>query len=64
MAQISQMNVWPPRLLKSVARLLGAKQVDVLYIGMACVDQQQALPARVKAKARRLGVKLAAARQP
>lgn len=49
-------------LLKTVARLLGAKRVDVLFVGLAAVHQRQELSARVKAKARRLGTKLASAR--
>jgi hypothetical protein len=46
-------------LLKNAARLLGAKRVDVLFIGMASKDEHQELPARARAKARRLGIRLA-----
>lgn len=47
-------------LLKQVARLLGAKHVDVLFIGLAAGQQRQDIGERARKKARRLGAKLAA----
>jgi multimeric flavodoxin WrbA len=49
-------------LLKQVARLLGAKRVDVLFIGLAAVEQRQDIGERARRKARRLGRKLALGR--
>lgn len=47
--------------MKKVARLLGARKVDVLLVGLAAVQPRQELSARAKAKGRRLGHKLAVA---
>ena len=46
-------------LLKKVARLLGAKRIDVLFLGLVAMEQRPDLGARAHAKARRLGRKLA-----
>jgi multimeric flavodoxin WrbA len=46
-------------LMKSVARLLGAKKVDVLFIGLAAGEPKADIGARARKKARRLGKKLA-----
>jgi multimeric flavodoxin WrbA len=46
-------------LLKKVARTLGAKKTDILYIGLAGGEQHPDIGDRVKKKARRLGKKLA-----
>ena len=47
-------------LLKSVAGLLGAKTIGVLFIGLAAGESQADIGPRAKRKARRLGRKLAA----
>ncbi len=46
-------------LMKSCAKLLGAKTVDVLFIGLAAGKQKADIGARARNKARRLGRKLA-----
>lgn len=46
------------KLLKSVARLLGARKVDILYIGLARHTPTSKLSDRARAKAQRLGRKL------
>jgi NAD(P)H-dependent FMN reductase len=46
-------------LLKQVARLLDAKHVDVLFIGLAAGQQRQDIGQRARKRARRLGAKLA-----
>jgi len=46
-------------LLKQCARILGAKPVGTLFIGLAAVQAEQPLPAGARRKARRLGEKLA-----
>jgi multimeric flavodoxin WrbA len=46
-------------LMKSCAKLLGAKTVDVLFIGLAAGEQKADIGARARNKARRLGKKLA-----
>jgi multimeric flavodoxin WrbA len=46
-------------LLKTSARLLGAKKIDVLFIGFAAGGPKPELSQRVRNKARRLGKKLA-----
>ena len=46
-------------LMKSCAKLLGAKTVDVLFIGLAAGEQKADIGARARKKARRLGKKLA-----
>jgi len=46
-------------LLKRVAKLLGAKKPRVLFIGMAAMEEKQALPQKVRAKAKALGEALA-----
>ena len=46
-------------LMKSCARLLGAKTVDVLFIGLAAGDPKADIGARARKRARRLGKKLA-----
>jgi multimeric flavodoxin WrbA len=45
--------------LKKVARLLGAGKVDVLFVGLAAGQQRPDPGRRARAKARRLGRKLA-----
>ena len=47
------------RALKITARILGAKPVATLCIGLSAVHQKQELSARVGAKARRIGFRLA-----
>ena len=49
-------------LMKKVARTLGAKKTDTLFIGLAAGEQHQDLGDRAKKQARRLGKKLAARR--
>jgi len=49
-------------LLKKTARIVGARSVGVLFIGLAAQDQRQRLGERERKAARRLGKKLAAAR--
>jgi multimeric flavodoxin WrbA len=46
-------------LMKSCAKLLGAKTVDVLFIGLVASEQKADIGARARKKARRLGRKLA-----
>lgn len=46
------------RLLESVARLLGAGKVDVLFIGLARHTPTSTLPERARARARKLGARL------
>jgi multimeric flavodoxin WrbA len=46
-------------LLKSCARVLGAKTVDVLFIGLAATEPKTDIGNRARKKARRLGKKLA-----
>lgn len=46
-------------LLKKTVKLLGAKKPRVLFIGMAAMEDKQALPQKVRAKAKALGVALA-----
>ena len=46
-------------LMKGCAKLLGAKTVDVLFIGLAAGEQKPDIGARARKKARRLGKKLA-----
>jgi len=48
------------KLLKSVARLLGAKTIGVLFIGCAAKHEKQDIGTRARKKARRLGKKLVA----
>jgi hypothetical protein len=48
------------KLLKQVARLLGARTVGVLSIGLAARERQPDIGARARKKACRLGKKLAA----
>lgn len=48
------------RALKLVCRLLGARPVGTLFIGLAARREHPALPASHRARARRLGVRLAA----
>jgi len=47
------------KLLKQTADLLGAKKTHVLYIGLAAIEQKQAIPERIRKKARGLGARLA-----
>lgn len=49
-------------LLKKVARTLGAKKTDILFIGLAAGGQHRDLSDRVKKRAERLGKKLASQR--
>lgn len=46
-------------LMKKVARTLGAKKTDTLYVGLAAGEQHYQISLRAKEKARRLGKKLA-----
>jgi multimeric flavodoxin WrbA len=46
-------------LMKGCAKLLGAKTVDVLFIGLAGGEQKADIGARARKRARRLGKKLA-----
>jgi NAD(P)H-dependent FMN reductase len=48
------------KLLRRVARLLGAKQVDTLWIGLARRTSDAGLPDNARARARALGRRLAA----
>lgn len=48
-----------PRALKTTATLLGARVVGKLWIGLAAGKPKQELPAKVVAKARRIGATLA-----
>lgn len=57
---------WPARwssnvvkLLKQAAVLLGARKPEVLFIGLAAMQQQAKLSDPVRAKARRIGTRLA-----
>ena len=50
-------------LLKTVARLVGAKKVDVLFIGLAAGQPRAEIGIRARAKARRIGRSLAAVRR-
>ena len=45
-------------LMKKTLRVLGARTIGVLYIGMAATSQHQPLSPRVLARAHRLGEKL------
>jgi multimeric flavodoxin WrbA len=47
------------RLLKTAARLLGARKIDVLWVGLAALEAKQDIGDRFRRKARRLGKKLA-----
>ena len=47
-------------LLKTAARLAGARKVDVLFVGLVAGQQRADLGGRARAKARRLGRRLAA----
>ena len=46
-------------LMKGCAKLLGAKSVDVLFIGLAAGEEKADIGARARKKARQLGKKLA-----
>jgi hypothetical protein len=46
-------------LLKKAAAVMGAKTVGVLFIGLAAQAPEQALAKRARARARRLGCRLA-----
>ena len=46
-------------LLKQAARLLGAKRVDVLFVGLAAMKERPDLGERVRRRAQRLGRRLA-----
>lgn len=48
------------RALKLICRLLGARPVGTLFIGLAAGKEQPVLPPRCRARARRLGFRLAA----
>jgi putative NADPH-quinone reductase len=48
-----------PRALRITAKVLGAKPVATLWIGLSAVHQKQELAAKVKAKAKRIGFRLA-----
>jgi len=47
------------KLLKQAARLLGARTIGVLFIGLAACEERQAPDERVRRRARLLGTKLA-----
>jgi multimeric flavodoxin WrbA len=49
-------------LLKTAARLMGAKRVDVLFVGLAAGQPRADIGKRARARARRLGRELAAVR--
>jgi len=49
-----------PKLMRQVARLLGARRVDVLWIGLARAAPEAGLSERAQARARALGRRLAA----
>ena len=51
-------------LLKSVAGLLGAKPIGVLWVGLAAGEHNADIGQRARQKARRLGRKLAAHHAP
>jgi multimeric flavodoxin WrbA len=59
-AIISRLSSKMVGLMESAAGLLGAKTMDVLFIGMAAREQRQEIGASTRRKARRLGKKLAA----
>jgi len=48
-----------PRALKVTAKALAAKPVATLWIGLSAVHQKQELSAQVRAKAKRIGSRLA-----
>jgi putative NADPH-quinone reductase len=48
-----------PRALKVTAKVLGAKPVATLWVGLSAVQQKQELAASDKARARRIGFRLA-----
>jgi NAD(P)H-dependent FMN reductase len=48
-----------PRALKVTAKILGAKPVATLWIGLSAVQQKQDLPAKARAKAKWIGFRLA-----
>ena len=52
------------KLLKQAATLLGAQTVGVLFVGFAAREKDQRPGERARKKARRLGRKLAAVREP
>lgn len=47
------------RVLKRTAKLLGARRVDTLFMGLVAQEPKEALPEKVKMQARRLGQRLA-----
>ncbi len=47
------------RALKGAARYLGARPVETIFIGLAAQQERQPLPAKVVARCRRAGRKLA-----
>ena len=49
----------PPRALRMAARMLGAKPVGKLWVGLAAGEAHHTLSARTVERARRLGMKLA-----
>jgi multimeric flavodoxin WrbA len=49
-----------PKALKTTAKVIGAKPVGALYIGLSAVEREQPLAPNVVQKARRIGMKLAA----
>jgi NAD(P)H-dependent FMN reductase len=51
-----------PRALKITAKVLGARPLGTLSIGLSAVQEKQQLPAKTLAKARRMGLRLATAR--
>jgi len=56
---IARMSSKMVKLMKSAARVLGARTVGVLFIGLAAKNKNQAINNRTKMKARRLGKKMA-----
>ena len=48
------------RALKLTARTVGARPVGRLHVGLAALHQSQPLPPKIRARARRLGARLAA----
>lgn len=47
-----------PRALKITAKMMGAKPVGMLCIGLSAVEQKQQLPAKTMARARKIGTGL------
>ncbi|HBG25999.1 MAG: NAD(P)H dehydrogenase [Planctomycetes bacterium GWF2_41_51] len=57
-AIMQQLFTGAPRILKSIAKLLGAKKIDSLIIGMIAVNERETLPEKYVQKARKAGQRL------